>query len=119
MAGDNRNFWQDIEIEIDADPFLRIMSDIFNEKKAGSKNPLKPKAPFKLVIMGIIPTTSAKILTSENNVSSYLLIVDRSSKIPKRSGMEIITTEEVMYLLDMFQSRFKKNLAGGVRKEFH
>ena len=40
--------------------------------------------------------------------TNYLLIVDAYSKIPKLYGMEKITTEEVMYKLDMFQSRFGK-----------
>ena len=40
--------------------------------------------------------------------SNYLLIVDGYSKIPKRYGMEKITTEEVMDKLDMLQSIFGK-----------
>ena len=45
-------------------------------KKAGFKNPLKPKAPCKWVFMDIIPATSPKLLTSETNFSNYILIVD-------------------------------------------
>ena len=56
--------------------------------------------------MDIIPKTSPKSLTSETNFSNDLLIVDAYSKIPKLYGMEIITTEEVMYKLDIFQARF-------------
>ena len=45
-------------------------------KKSRSKNPLKPKETFKWVFMDIIPETSPKRLTSENNFYNYLLIVD-------------------------------------------
>ena len=78
-------------------------------KKDRSKITLKPKAPFKLVFMDIIPSTKPKRLTSDKNFSNYLLIVGAYSKIPKFYGMENITTEEVMDKLDMFQSRFGKN----------
>ena len=77
-------------------------------KKARSKIPLKPKAPFKWVFMDIIPSTAPKSLTSDTKFSNYLLIVDDYSKIPKLYGMDNITTEEVMDKLDMFQSRFGK-----------
>ena len=77
-------------------------------KKAGSKIPLNPKAPFKWVFMDIIPSTAPKRLTSETTFSDYLLIVDAYSKIPKLYGMYKITIEEVMYKLDMFQFRFVK-----------
>ena len=77
-------------------------------KKAGSKIPLKPKAPFKWVFMDIVPSTSPKSLTSDTTFSNYLLTVDAYSKIPKLYGTEKITTEEVMDKLDMFQSRFGK-----------
>ena len=84
------------------------MPNLFNEKKARSKIPLKPKAPLKWVLMDIIPSTAPKILTSDTTFSNYLLIVDAYSKIPNLYGMEKITTEEVMEKLDMFQSRFGK-----------
>ena len=58
--------------------------------------------------MNIIPAKAPEHLTSETNLYSYLLIVDAYSKIPELYGMEIITTEEVMDKLDMFQSRFGK-----------
>ena len=77
-------------------------------KKARSKIPLKPKAPFKWVFMCIIPSIAPKSLTSDTTFSNYLLIVDAYSKIPRIYGMEKITTEEVMDKLDMFQSRFGK-----------
>ena len=74
-------------------------------KKARSRIPLKPKAPFKWVFMDIIPSTAPKSLTSDTTFSNYLLIVDAYSKIPKLYGMENITTEEVMDKLGMFQSK--------------
>ena len=77
-------------------------------KKARSKLPLKPKLPFKWVFMNIIPSIAPKSFTNETNFKNYLLIVDAYSKIPKLYGMENITTAEVLYKLDMFQSRFGK-----------
>ena len=77
-------------------------------KKARSKIPLKPKAPFKWVFMDKFPSTAPKILTSDRTFSSYLLIVDAYSKIPKLYGMEKITSGGVMEKLDMFQSRSGK-----------
>ena len=77
-------------------------------KKARSKIPLKPRAPFKWVFMDIVLSIASKILTSDTTFSNYLLIVDAYSKIPKLYGMEKITTEEFMDKLDMFQSRFWK-----------
>ena len=73
-------------------------------KKDKSKNPLKPKAPYKWVLMGIIPSTAPKSLTSGTTFSNYILIVCAYSKIPKLYGMDKITIEEVMDNLDMFQS---------------
>ena len=84
------------------------MSNFFNEKKARSKIPLKPKAPFKWVFMDTFTSTAPKILTSDTTFSNYLLIVDAYYNIPKLYGMEKITTEEVMNKLDMFQSSFGK-----------
>ena len=63
------------------------------KKKARSKIPLKPKAPFKWVFMDIVPSTAPKILTSDTTFSNYILIVDAYSKIPKLYGMDKITTE--------------------------
>ena len=54
----------------------------------------------------IILATSPKRLTSETNFSNYFLSLMYTQKIPKLYGMERITTEEVMYRLDMFQARF-------------
>ena len=77
-------------------------------KNARSKIPLKPKATFKWIFMDIIPSTAPTILTSDTKFSDYLLIIDAYSNIPKLYGIEKIATEEVMYKLDMLQSRFGK-----------
>ena len=61
-------------------------------KKARSKIPLKPKVPFKLVFMNIIPSTAPKSLTSDTTFSNYILIVDAYSNIPKLYGIEKIVT---------------------------
>ena len=62
-------------------------------KKARSKISLKPKAPFKWILMDIVPSTAPKLLTSDTIFSNYLLIVDAYSKIPQLYGMGKITTE--------------------------
>ena len=49
-------------------------------KNAGSKIPLKPKAPFKWVFMDIILSTALKILTSDTKFSNDSLIDDAYSK---------------------------------------
>ena len=77
-------------------------------KKSRSKNPQKPKAPFKWVFMEIIPSTAPKCLTSDTTFSNYLLIVDAYYKTPKLYGLEKNSKEEVMDNLDMLQSRFGK-----------
>ena len=108
LAVDTANTWEDVELRIDPDPFFPSCHISSMNKKARSKIPLKPKAPFKWVFMDIIPSTAPKILTSDTTFSKYLLIVDAYYKIPKIYGIENITTEEVMDKLDMFQSRFGK-----------
>ena len=75
-------------------------------KKARSKIPFNPKETSKWIFMDIIPSTASKSLTSDTTFSTYILIVDAYSKIPKLYGMEKIKTEEVMDKLDMFQSIF-------------
>ena len=100
------NVWEDVELRIDIDPFCTSCKFSSMNKKARSKIPLKPKAPFKWVLMDIIPSTAPKSLTNETIFSNYLLIVDAYDKIPKHYGMENITTAEVIDKLDMFQSRF-------------
>ena len=108
LAKDTDNVWEDVELRIDPDPFCTSCQISSMNKKARSKIPLNPKAPYKWVFMDIIPSTAPKSLTSDTTFSNYLLIVDAYSKIPKLYDMEIITTEEVMEKLDMFQSRFGK-----------
>ena len=87
---------------------MHIVSEFSINKKARSKNLLKPKAPFKWDSMDIVPSTAPKSFISDTTFSNYLLIVDAYSKIPKLYSMERITTEEVMDKLNMFQSRFGK-----------
>ena len=116
IAGDTANVLEDEELIIDPDPFGTSCKIYSMNKKARSKIPLKPKAPFKWVFMDIIPSTAPKSLTNDTTFSNYFLIVDAYSNIPKLYGMENITTAEVMEKLDMFQYRFGKwtNLAGGI-----
>ena len=106
LDGNTANFWEYIELRIDPDPFGTSCHISSMKKKAGSKNPLNPKAPFKWFFMDIILSTVPKSLTSDITLSNYILFVDTYSKIPKLYGMEKISTEEVMDKLDMFQSRF-------------
>ena len=108
LAGDTANVWEYIELIIETDPFGTSCQISSMNKKARSKIPLNPKAPFKWIFMDIIPSTSPKILTSDTTFSDYLLIFNAYSKTPKIYGPEKITTEEVMDKLDMFQSRFGK-----------
>ena len=65
MAGDTENFWKDIEPTIDTDSFGTLCQISPMNKTDGSKNPLKPKAPFKWVFTDIIPVIAPKRLTSE------------------------------------------------------
>ena len=76
------------------------------DKKARSKNRLKPKSPFKWDFMDIIPATAPKRLTDDTNFYNLLLIVDTYSKNTKLYGMDKFSTEEVMDNLYMFQYRF-------------
>ena len=50
MAGYTEKFWKDIELRIYPEPFFISCQTSLMNKKAGSKNPLKPKAPFKWVL---------------------------------------------------------------------
>ena len=108
LAGDTDNIWEDVELRIDPDPFCTSFQKKSMNKKAGSRIPLKPKAPFKWMFIDIVPSTAPKSLTSDTTFSNYVLIVDAYSNIPKLHGMDKITTEDVMDKLDMFQSRFGK-----------
>ena len=57
------------------------MSYFFNEKKARSKDPLKPKAPSMWVLMDIITEKAPKSLTSDTTSSNdiYLLVSTQKS----------------------------------------
>ena len=55
LAGDTANVWEDVDLRIDPDPFCTSCQISSMNKKANSKIPLKPKAPFKWVFMNIIP----------------------------------------------------------------
>ena len=55
LAGIIANFWEDIELRIDPDPFCTSCQISSMNKKARSKIWLKPKAPFKWVFIDIIP----------------------------------------------------------------
>ena len=116
LDGDTKNLWEGVELRIDPDPFCTSCQISSMNKKARSKIPLNPKAPFKCVFMDIVPSTSPKSLTSDIPFSNYLLIVDAYSKIPKLYGMEKITTEKVMDKLDMSSPDLVKltNLDGGI-----
>ena len=77
-------------------------------KNSGSKTPLKPKTPFKWLLMDIIPSIPLIVLTGDNNFSNYLLIVDSYSRIPKIYERENKNTEDVMYKLDIFRQYLEK-----------
>ena len=68
LAGDTANVWEDVELIIDPDHFCRSCPISSINKKARSKIPLKPRAPFKWVFMDIVPSTAPKILTSDTNL---------------------------------------------------
>ena len=76
MAGDTAIVWEYIKLRIYPDPFCTSFQISSMNKKARSKNPLKPKAPIKWFFTDIIPSTAPKYLTSDTNFSNYLLIVD-------------------------------------------
>ena len=109
LDGDTDNAQEDIELRIYLESFCTSCQISSLNRKARSKNPLKPKSPFKRVFMDTIPSTAPKILTSDPHFSNCLLIVDAYSKTPKPYCMEKITTEEVTDKLDIFQYIFGKN----------
>ena len=65
MAGDNANVWNHIKLRIYPDPFFTSCQISPMNKRARSKNPLKPKTPFKWVFMNIITETAPKRFTTE------------------------------------------------------
>ena len=50
IAGDTANVWEDAELKIDPDPFCTSCQIYSMNKKASSKIPLKPEAPFKWIL---------------------------------------------------------------------
>ena len=76
LAGVTVNVWEDLELRIDPGPYCTSCQISSMNKKARSKIPLKPKAPFKWVFMDIIPSTAPESLTSDTTFSNYLLLVD-------------------------------------------
>ena len=70
LAGYNYDIWEDIEIRIDPDLFFTSCQISSTNKKARSKIPLNPKAPFKWVFMDIVPSTAPKSLTSDTTFSN-------------------------------------------------
>ena len=50
ISGDTSNVWEEVELRIDPDPFCTSCKISSMNKKARSKIPLKPKAPFKWVL---------------------------------------------------------------------
>ena len=88
LSGDTANVWKDIELRIDTDPFYTSCQISSMNKKARSKIPLNPEAPFKWVFMDIIPSTAPKRLTSDTTFYNYLLTIYAYSKIPKLYGAE-------------------------------
>ena len=87
MSGDTESFWKDIELRIYIDPFYTPCQISSTNENIRSKNPLKPGAPFKWVLMDIIPATAQNVLTDKTTFSNYILIVDAYSKVPKKYGM--------------------------------
>ena len=54
MAGDIENIWQDVELRIVPDPFCTSCQISPMNNKTRSKNPLKPKATFKWVLLVLL-----------------------------------------------------------------
>ena len=70
LAGDTANVWEDVELRIYPDPFFTSCQISSTTKKARSKIPLNPKAPFNWGFMDIIPSTAPKRLTSDTAFSN-------------------------------------------------
>ena len=52
LVGDIANIWEDVELRIDPDPLCTSCQIYSMNKKARSKNPLKPKEPHQVVVYG-------------------------------------------------------------------
>ena len=61
LAEDNDNVLEDVELIIYPYPFCISCQISSMNKKAISKNPLKPKSPFKWIFMDTIPSTAPKV----------------------------------------------------------
>ena len=70
LVGYTANGWKDVELRIDPDPFCTSCQISSMNKKARSRIPLKPKAPFKCIFMDIIPATASKSLTTDTTFSN-------------------------------------------------
>ena len=60
LAGDTANVWEDVEMRIYPDPFCTSCQISSMNKKARSKIPLKPKAPFLVGFYGHNPINSTQ-----------------------------------------------------------
>ena len=60
LDGDTANVWEDVELRIDPDHFCKSCQISSMNKKARSKNLLKPKSLFKWVFMDKFPSTAPK-----------------------------------------------------------
>ena len=58
LDGDTANVWEDIQLSIYPDPFFTSCQISSMKKKSGSKNPLKPKAPFNWFLLDVIPSAA-------------------------------------------------------------
>ena len=76
MSRYTANYWKNIELIIKPEPFFTSCQISSMNKQAISKNSLKPKAPFKWVLIYIIPATAPKRLTSKTTFSNYILTGD-------------------------------------------
>ena len=116
LAGNAANVWEYVELRIYPDPFCTSCQISSMKKKAMSKIPPNPKAPFKWVFMNIIPTTAPKSLIRDTMFSNYLLIVHAYSKIPKLYGMEISLLKRLWtnWICSSPDSGKSTNLVGGI-----
>ena len=80
LAGDTTNVWEDVELRIYPDPFCTSCQISSINKKARSKIPLNPKAPFKWVFMDLIPSKSLQSLNSDTAFSNYILLLMHTSR---------------------------------------
>ena len=118
IAGDTANVWEDAELRIDPDPFCTSCKISFMNKKARSKLPLKPKAPFKWVFMDIIPSTAPKSLTNDTNSNFFLLLI-LILRYQNFMVWKILLLQKLWTNWTCFNSDSEKltNLVGGIWKE--